>query len=68
MCITSKNNKTIRNGQRDAFEKIQKSSSDNQMVRSIVKVKIKALISLRNYCFFLLNSENSVIHSYLHII
>jgi len=37
---------------RDAFVKIQKSSSDNQMVRNIVRVKIKALISLRNYCFY----------------
>jgi len=52
MCIASKNNKTIRNGQRDAFVKIQKSSSDNQMMRNIVRVKIKALISLRNYCFY----------------
>jgi len=38
---------------------------DNEMAWNIARVKLKTIISLWNYRFYL-NSENSVIHSYLY--
>ena len=42
MCITSKNNETISNSQRDITVK----HKDNEMVGNVTKVKIQTIISL----------------------